>query len=365
MDESNFIINENCLLKINLNTIGSNYKKIQKNISENSRVSAVLKSNAYGLGLESIARKLIKIGCKSFFLNSIKEALYLRKICRNSDIYLLNGLININLKDIEEVLDNNIIPVINSSEELEKLIKLKKNYDGCINISLHFDTGINRLGIRQNELVEIKGTCKQNGIKVKCVMSHLIASDEETILNKEQKNKFDEIVKNFPNAIWSISNSNAIINDKSMNYGMVRSGGNIFGVTSDDFIQSFCLYSRVLQVAKADKHLNHFGYNSTFKSTKLKRIAILGFGYGDGYPRLLSNRGEVFFKKRLSIIGTISMDYTIVDISTLDADQIKVGDWVELIGKNINIKEISRKSETIPYEILINICSRAKKQYIG
>ena len=75
MDETNFIINENCLLKINLNTISSNYKKIQKDVSENSKVSAVLKSNAYGLGLESIAKKLIKTGCKSFFLNSIKEAL--------------------------------------------------------------------------------------------------------------------------------------------------------------------------------------------------------------------------------------------------------------------------------------------------
>jgi len=196
-------------------------------------------------------------------------------------------------------------------------------------------------------------------------MSHLIASDEKTILNKEQKKKFDEIIKNFPNAIFSISNSNAIINYKSMNYGMVRSGGNIFGVTSDDFTQSFDLYARVLQITRAEECLNHFGYNSTFKSTEFKRIAILGFGYADGYPRLLSNKGEVFFKKRLSIIGTISMDYTIVDISTLDTGKIKVGDWVELIGKNINIKEISGKSQTIPYEILINICSRAKKQYIG
>ena len=364
MDENNFIINDNCLLKINLDRIGQNYKKIQKRISKNSEISAVLKSNAYGLGLENIAKKLIKIGCKSFFLNTFKEALYLRKICPSLDIYLLNGLVNINYEDMEEVLDKNIIPVINSSEELEKLVKFKKSHDDCISISLHFDTGINRLGIRQNELANIKDTCKKNHIKVKCVMSHLIASDEKTILNKEQKKKFDEIIKNFPNAILSISNSNAIINYKSMNYGMVRSGGNIFGVTSDDFTQSFDLYARVLQITRAEEGLNHFGYNSTFKSTELKRIAILGFGYADGYPRLLSNKGEVFFKKRLSIIGTISMDYTIVDISTLDDGQIKVGDWVELIGENINIKEISKKSQTIPYEILINICSRAKKQYI-
>ena len=189
MDTKNFIINENCLLRINLNTISLNYKKIQKNITKTSTVSAVLKSNAYGLGLSHIAAKLIKIGCNSFFLNSIKETLHLRKICKNSDIYLLNGLVNINRKEIKEVLDKNIIPVINSLEELEKLIKLKINGSDCIKISLHFDTGINRLGIRQNELVKIKDICKQNDIKVKCVMSHLIASDEKTILNREQKKK--------------------------------------------------------------------------------------------------------------------------------------------------------------------------------
>ena len=80
MDEKNFIINENCLIRINLNTISSNYKKIQKYISKTATVSAVLKSNAYGLGLSCIAAKLIEKGCKSFFLNSIDETLHLRKI---------------------------------------------------------------------------------------------------------------------------------------------------------------------------------------------------------------------------------------------------------------------------------------------
>ncbi len=84
-----------------------------------------MKSNAYGLGLSNIAAKLIEIGCNSFFKFN-KETLHLRKICKNSDIYLLNGLVNINYEEIKEVLDKNIIPVINSLEELEKLIKLKK-----------------------------------------------------------------------------------------------------------------------------------------------------------------------------------------------------------------------------------------------
>ncbi len=365
MDKSNIIINKNCLLKVNLKLIGLNYKKIQKKVSEKSQVSAVLKSNSYGLGLLNVGRKLIEIGCKSFFLNSVEEALLLRKICSTSDIYLLNGLVNLKQEEVMKIFEKNIIPVINSLKELQQLIKFKNKIKDSINVTLHFDTGINRLGIKQNELQQIKNICKENRINIQCVMSHLIASDEETYLNKEQNEKFKKIINNFPKAIFSISNSNAIINYKNMNYGMVRSGGNIFGVTSRYFDQTFGLFARVIQKKTVNEAINHFGYNSTFKSKKLKKIAILGVGYADGYPRSLSNNGEVFFIKRLSIIGTISMDYTIIDISSLEDKQIKVGDWVELIGNNINIQEISKKTHTIPYEILINICSRAKKQYIG
>ena len=264
-----------------------------------------------------------------------------------------------------KIFEKNIIPVINSLEELLQFVKFKNKIKDSLNVTLHFDTGINRLGIKQNELQQIKNICKENRINIQCVMSHLIASDEETYLNKEQNEKFKKIINNFPKAIYSISNSNAIINYKNMNYGMVRSGGNIFGVTSRYFDQTFGLFARVIQKKTVNEAINHFGYNSTFKSKKLKKIAILGVGYADGYPRSLSNNGEVFFIKRLSIIGTISMDYTIIDISSLEDQQIKVGDWVELIGNNINIQEISNKTNTIPYEILINICSRAKKQYIG
>ncbi len=365
MIKENFIVNENCLLKINLNIIGENYLKIKKKISQNSEVSAVLKSNAYGLGLENVAKKLESLGCNSFFLNSISEAFFLRGISSASNIFLLNGLVNLHVNDVKKLFQKKIIPVINSIDELKDLLKLEKKINAHLNVCLHFDTGINRLGILESDLVDIKKICKNNRLQVKYIMSHLIASDEKTKLNLEQKNNFDKIIKYFPNTIRSISNSNAINNYNVLQYQMVRSGGNIFGVTSPDYTQTFSLYARVLQIKFVKKSLNYFGYNSTYQSKRSKKIAIIGVGYADGYPRCLSNISEVFFTKRLSVIGSISMDYSIIDISSLDSGVMKVGDWVELIGDNIKIKEISRKSQTIPYEILINICSRAKKQYIG
>ena len=365
MNESKLIINENCLLKINLNLIEFNYRRMLQKISKSTILSAVLKSNSYGLGLKNITEKLISSGCSFFFLNSLSEAIYIRKISQKSELFLLNGVIDKNYIEIKKIFQHKISPVINSMEELEKIIDYKKGIKNDLNVSLHFDTGINRLGIEISLAEQIKNLCKSNNLNIKCVMSHLIASDENTALNKIQKKKFDRIIKFFPDSIHSLSNSNAIIKHKSLNYGMVRSGGNIFGLNSDEFRPVFSFFAKILQIKKAEELINHFGYNSTFKAKNIKKIAIIGVGYADGYPRILSNLGEVFYIKKLPIIGSISMDYMMIDITNLNDDSMKVGNWVELLGENIKIQDIAKKSKTIPYEILINICSRAKKQYIG
>ena len=211
------------------------------------------------------------MGCDSFFVNTFEEALYLRGLCPKSDIYLLNGLVNINEDEIIEIFKYDISPVLNSVDELKKLSNFKFPIHKRVAVTLHFDTGINRLGIKENQILTVKEICRKNMIKVKCIMSHLIASDEKTILNLKQKLKFEKITKNFPKVIFSLSNSNAINNHKSMNYGMVRSGGSIYGVTSNDFLQSFSLYARVLQIKTVDRNINHFGYNSTFKTKGEKK----------------------------------------------------------------------------------------------
>ena len=147
---------------------------------------------------------------------------------------------------------------------------------------------------------------------------------------------------------------------------MVRSGGCIFGTVKSNFLKNVVeLYARVLQIRIVNEEHNNFGYNGTFQSKEKKIIAIIGVGYADGYPRTLSNDSNVCFKKKkLPIIGSISMDYIIVDVSKIKYGDIKVGDWVELIGKNISLDYISKKANTIPYEILNSIGNRVKKSYI-
>jgi len=362
---NNTIINENGLLKINLSILGNNYNHL-KNDLRKSRIGCVLKSDAYGLGLIQVTKKLVKIGCKDFFLTNLEETLKVRKESNNSNIILLNGLINLGKDEIKKVFHNKIIPTINSLYELKRFNELSKKINPKPKVTLHFDTGINRLGIAEGETISVIEYCKKFQINVFCVMSHLASADEKhNQFNKIQNLKFQKIVKNFPGATHSIANSHAIINLSEIEYNLVRTGGCIFGtIETKPFKSVVELYAKVLQIKLIDNSEQSYGYNQTFQSKQKKRIAIVAFGYADGYPRILSNISYVFYKKKLPLIGTISMDYMTVDISELDENEIKVGDFVELIGNNILLSFVAKKSKTIPYEILNNIGNRAKKIYI-
>ena len=148
-------------------------------------------------------------------------------------------------------------------------------------------------------------------------------------------------------------------------YDITRSGGALFGTIVNKNLKNIINFkSRILQIKEINSNHEFFGYNATFQSKQKKRIAILGCGYADGYPRVLSNKSFAFFKKKLPILGSISMDYMTVDVTDLNRMEINVGDFIELIGDNISINEIAEKSNTIPYEILNNIGFRAKKIYI-
>ena len=360
------IINNNGLLKINLKNLSYNYNFLSKFVKP-SRVASVLKSNCYGLGLEKVAKKLVNLGCKDFFLTSFEEASTLKKITSEGNVILLNGIIGQTEKEIYYIFKSKIIPVINSLNELKEFYKYSKKFNVNHKLTLHFDTGINRIGIGRHEKKEVIDFCKKKKINIFCVMSHLISSDEiNSRYNMIQKKRFENIIKFFPNSFHSLANSNAILNFKEFNYSLVRSGGCIFGTTNHLKIKNVIeFFGKVLQIRILHKDHQGYGYNATFQSYEKKKVAILGVGYADGLPRSLSNNSSAFFKKKkLPIIGSISMDYTIVDISSFSDNEVKVGDWVELIGNNISLEEVSLRAGTIPYEILNSVGNRVKKSYI-
>ena len=363
--------NELGKITIDLNSIEKNYKLIKKKIGKECSIAAVLKANAYGLGIKEISIKLKELGCKFFFVATLKEGIELRKILKGIEIFVLNGPIFFDVKIYNYFLDYNLIPIFNSLKELKLWIRLESKNKKKIKIGLHFDTGMNRFGIPNVEIDEVKKLFEKKKLNLFCIMSHLSSADEKNKkINLLQKNLFNKINSDYKNVLLSIANSSAIFNLKGFNFSFVRSGGALFGINptknKNPMNNVISLHAKVLQIKNLKTENNKVvGYNSTYQVNGELKIAVLGIGYADGYPRNLSNIGYASFKNsKLPIVGTISMDYITVDLSKL-RKKIKVGDWVELIGKNISIQDVAFLSQTIEYEILNNLGNRLQKYYIG
>ena len=366
-------LNDLGIVSINLDSLKYNYKVIKEKLNKRTEIAAVLKANAYGLGIEKIATTLHKVGCELYFVATLTEGIELRKFITKPNILVLNGSPRYTRKVYYKFEKYRLIPVINSLNDLNLWLSLLKKKTDKSTIALHFDTGMNRLGIPYHDLNKVKKSIQSiDKLNIFCVMSHLAsADDEKNITNKIQKKLFDEIICEFPDTMKSLANSSAIFNLKGYDYSFVRSGGGLFGINPNkkdkNLKNVISVKAKILQIRDLENEpIKSVGYNSTYSVRSSLRIAVLGIGYADGYPRNLSNIGYGIFKtKKLPIVGNISMDYMTVDISCIKDKEINVGDWVELIGDEITIQKVAKLSETIEYEILNNLGYRLQKDYIS
>ena len=349
------MINESGILNINIKNLIHNYKFF-KSLKKNLIVSPTIKANAYGLGDRKIFNLLVKNGCKHFFVATLNEGLNLNNKNKSVNIYILNGVQNYGLKNFS---NSNLIPVLNSIEEYEKVKNLNMDY------AIHLDTGINRLGIPYDEIHKIDVKDKY----MKLVISHLSSSDEyKNRYNKKQKNIFNNLVKNFhKNQIFSLANSHGTILDKTYLFDMIRPGIGIYGCFENKELEKkiknvITLRGKIIQIKDIKKN-QYIGYNRTLKTKKKLKVAIIGLGYEDGIPRILSNNGFVYFKKdRFKIIGRISMDTFTIDISKCSYD-LKVGMHIDIINDEHKIDKFAKKCRTISYEVLTSIGNRVHRNY--
>ncbi len=363
-------VDKNTFLSINLKSIRKNYKIIQKKVGKKCLVAATVKANAYGLGSEKVVSNLIKSGCKYFFVATTNEAINLRKINKSINIYILNGLV---VKKIEIIKKFNLIPIINDLDQLKKIESFQKKNNTSLNIGLHFDTGMSRLGFDKNEtdfvIKENINLIKES--KVALIMSHLAcADDKKSILNRKQLKKFNEIRKYFPNSIHSLANSAGILLGKEYHFDMVRPGISLYGghcqkKEKNIYENVVSLNARLIQVRKINKG-DTVGYGATYKANKDMKIGTLAFGYADGFNRLFSNNFNVYFKnKRLEIVGRVSMDLITINLTNVKISRKYFNEEFEIIGTKYSINSIAKKINTIPYEILTNLGKRYHRKYIS
>lgn len=353
-------------LYIDLTAIQKNYL-ILKEKSFPATCAATVKANAYGLGVTEISNALYEVGCKDFFVATLGEAIFLRRLKPDITIHVFHG---IKYNETEAFLGQNLIPVLNEIEQIKLWNNFAKNKKLTLPAIIHFDTGINRLGIDISDAKTIKNDVEIDHLNIKHIMTHLACSNQiDNIRNKKQLDTFNTARKIFENYPATIANSSAIFLGNDYLCEMVRPGAALFGINPTPYLPNnpmknvIRLTSKIIQIKPVQRD-GMVGYGNICPVTKGMVLATVAIGYADGYLRSLTNRSYCYLKGKLvPTLGKISMDMIMLDISSFKKSEIKVGDEVEIIGNHIDLSILSTQAGTIPYEILTSFSTRFKKIY--
>mgnify|MGYP002777136753 CR=1 FL=1 len=359
-------IHSDSFLEIDLGAIAHNYKYLAKK-SGAAETAAVVKANAYGLGVKQVADKLEKSGCKSFFVATLDEALELRSAMKKNSIFVFHGL----GKNQEKIfLEKQIIPVLNDIYQIDLWKKFAKKIQKKLPSVLHIDTGMNRLGLSQQEAKKFLADKKNfSSLDIKYLMTHLACANEQSAMNSIQLEDFGAITALQPDIPSSIANSSGIFLGQKFRQDLVRPGSALYGVNPSSSNKNpmknvVTLTAKIIQIREITGKRETVGYGATKTISAGSRIAIIPVGYADGYLRHLSNSGIVYFDGcELPIIGRVSMDLTIIDITKISPNKIKIGSEIELIGRHVPVDLVAKKAGTIGYEILTNLGSRYNRKY--
>lgn len=359
-------IHSDITLEIDIGAVKENYLAL-KNLAVNAICSAVVKANCYGLGVTDVVPSLLQAGCTNFFVATLDEGIELRKIVPDKNIYIFHGVKKGEEREFES---SNLIPVLNDHYQLEVWSNFAKDKKVKPNAVLHFDTGMNRLGFCYPHAEEIKNSDLIKSLNIKYVMSHLSCiTVPEHELNGSQLERMNGIRKIFSGVPASLANSRGVVSGNQYHLDMVRPGAYLYGVsgTSGLFKSEpvVTLKAKILQVRNL-KEDGYIGYCGASLAKKGMRIAVTPLGYADGYHRILTGNSYAFYKgHKLPLLGRVSMDMTIWDISSVPENEINVGSEIELMGKNILIDDLACRAQTIGYEILTGLGGRYRRVVNG
>jgi alanine racemase len=348
-------------LVIDLDALARNYARLRAAASA-SECSAVVKADAYGLGVAPVARRLLREGCTRFFVATAAEAAELRALAPGVDIYVLEGARD---GELETLAAARATPVLCSLEQIER-------WRGRGRALLQIETGMGRLGVGAREVEELERRPELlAGIDVELVVTHLACADEpEHPLNCLQLEAFERLRGRLPISRVSIGNSAGTLTGRAQRGDVVRPGialygGNPFADRPNPFEPVVTLHAPIVQIRDVDA-AQTVGYGATFGVAPPARLAVVALGYADGYPRALGNCGVVALAgRRAPVVGRVSMDLLCCDVTALPHDLVRVGGPVEAIGPNVPLDEVAAAAGTIGYEILTRLNPRLRREYRG
>lgn len=359
-------------LSIDLGALARNWRALDK-VSAGALTAAVVKADAYGTGIDMASRALHAAGARFFFVATPDEGIAVRAAVPDAHIFVLYGLYpgaaNLYIRQ-------NLMPVLSSMSMLEEWLAKCVERNEAYPAGFHFDTGINRLGFRLNEAALVRERIDALGYAPQMIMSHLACADiPNHEKNRTQLALFGSVRSQFPTIPASLANSAGLMSGRDYHFQMVRPGIALYGgraVTGrkNPMQPVVTLHVPILQITEA-RTGESVGYGAAYTLNRNSRLAVLGYGYADGFFRSMSGTnlhsgGKVFIRgKACPVVGRISMDLTIVDVTELGSDLPNPGEGAEVLGPNIGIDEQAELGGTIGYEFLTSLKGRYSRNYVG
>ncbi|MGB7035794.1 MAG: alanine racemase [Xanthobacteraceae bacterium] len=359
-------------LTVDLAAIAANWRALADRLLA-AECAAVVKANAYGLGLQQVTTALAQAGCKTFFVADLAEARTVRSRAPEAAIYVLHGF---SPDWGEGLLETNARPVINSTTELAEWDVFVAAHSWRGGAALQVDTGMRRLGISPDEAAALAPRAQTEHHGIALLMSHLVCAEiPDHPLNAKQIRLFRELHSLYPGVPASLANSSGIFLGDAGHFDLARPGAALYGVNptpgqSNPMQSAVELSGRILQLRSVARD-DTVGYDATWTAKRTSRIAVIALGYADGLMRASSGTDQrpggtvIVAGQRCPIVGRISMDLVCADVTDLPDGGVHRGNQAILIGGEIGIDEVAAAAGTIGYEVLTRLGLRSHVVYRG
>jgi alanine racemase len=359
-------------LAVDLDAVADNWQALTRRLFA-VECGAVVKANAYGLGLEPVTARLVKAGCKTFFVADVAEGRRARSQTPEAAIYVLNGF---SPEAAQAFGDLDLRPVVNSTVELAEWDAFVAAQGWRGGAAIHVNTGMNRLGMPTEEAAALALRLQQENHGITLLMSHLACAEvQDHPLNASQIRLFRELRMLYHGVPASLANSSGIFLGDTAHFDLARPGAALYGINptpgrDNPMRNVLTLTGRVLQVRKVPQG-ESVGYGAAWNAKRASRIAVAACGYADGLLRAGSGLDRktggsaIVAKKRCPIVGYISMDLACIDVTDLPDNAVRRGDAATFIGEKLPIDEVATAAGTIGYEVLVRLGLRSHVAYRG
>ncbi|MDH5680409.1 MAG: alanine racemase [Spirochaetota bacterium] len=362
------------VLEVNLSAIKSNVRAIQ-NLTNNKNIIAVVKADAYGLGSIPVTEALRDAGVGYFSVALIEEAEILRDHGVTEPILLLAPFSD---RDIPELIRLSITPTLSDYPSSTALNAYAATHNLKVPVHIKLDTGMGRLGFPAREGIRIFAELSSlSNLVIEGIYTHFPSADiPDRDFTNEQIAIFSALTERFlrdfkpkSRPMIHLANSGGIIHFPESHFDAVRPGIILYGCHPSSQILPDTGISKVITLKTSIVSIKELrtgeslSYGRTFTADRLTKVAILPVGYADGISTLLSNKGEAVIRNlNVPVIGRVTMDYTMIDVT--DLSDPAIGEEVILIGAGITEESLSEKTGLIPYEILCSISKRVPRRHI-